>query len=68
MNRKEKYESPWMERTLVELEDGFCAGSADIQNPNTKNGRIDNQSINTGFDLDTDAEGIKDGYANGEWL
>lgn len=27
MNRKEKYESPWMERTLVELEDGFCTAS-----------------------------------------
>ena len=66
MNRKEKYESPWMERTLVELEDGFCAGSVNVKN--TENARIDNQSINTGFDLDTDAEGKKDGYANGEWL
>ena len=27
MKRKEKYESPIMERTLVELEDGFCAAS-----------------------------------------
>ena len=27
MNRKEKYESPWMERNLVELEDGFCTAS-----------------------------------------
>ena len=67
MNRKEKYESPWMERTLVELEDGFCADSADVRNPNAENGKIDNQSINTGFDLDTDANGKTDGYANGEW-
>ena len=27
MKRKEKYESPFMERTLVVLEDGFCAAS-----------------------------------------
>ena len=66
MNRKEKYERPWMERTLVELEDGFCAGSAVVKNSETLG--IDNQSINTGFDVDTDAEGKKDGYANGEWL
>ena len=66
MKTKEKYESPIMERTLVELEDGFCAGSVNVKN--TENARIDNQSINTGFDLDTDADGVKDGYANGEWL
>ena len=65
MKRKEKYESPLMERTLVELEDGFCAGSVNVKN--TENARIDNQTINTGFDLDTDAEGKKDGYANGSW-
>lgn len=66
MKTKEKYESPFMERTLVELEDGFCAGSVNVKN--TENARIDNQSINTGFDLDTDADGVKDGYANGDWL
>ena len=66
MKTKEKYESPIMERTLVELEDGFCAGSVNVKN--TENARIDNQSINTGFDLDTDVDGVKDGYANGEWL
>ncbi len=26
--QKEKYESPFMERTFVELESGFCAASA----------------------------------------
>ena len=66
MNRKEKYESPWMERTLVELEDGFCAGSAVVKNPNDDYGRIDNQTINTGFDLNTDND--TDGYADGGWL
>ena len=28
MKEKRKYESPLMERTMVELEDGFCAASA----------------------------------------
>ena len=49
MKRKEKYESPWMERTLVELEDGFCAGSADVKNPNTEQGRINAHEVNTDF-------------------
>lgn len=44
MNRKEKYESPWMERTLVELEDGFCTASvADY----TKKGSV----MTTGHEL-----------------
>lgn len=34
MNRKEKYQSPWMERTLVELEDGFCTASVVTTNKN----------------------------------
>ena len=34
MDRKEKYESPWMERTLVELEDGFCTASVVTTNKN----------------------------------
>ena len=49
MKRKEKYESPWMERTLVELEDGFCAASADVQNPNDKNGKINVHEVNDEF-------------------
>ena len=36
MNRKEKYESPWMERTLVELEDGFCTASVVTAGKNNK--------------------------------
>ena len=49
MKTKEKYESPIMERTLVELEDGFCAGSADVKNPDAENGRIKEHQINTEF-------------------
>jgi hypothetical protein len=47
---KKTYESPLMERTLVELEDGFCAGSAEMENPQGELGEIDNQEINTNFD------------------
>ena len=61
MKRKEKYESPWMERTLVELEDGFCAGSVTIKD--SENARIDNQTINTGFNLDNN----EDNFADGDW-
>ena len=46
---KQTYESPLMWRTLVELEDGFCAGSATVQNPNTENGRIDAHDVNMSF-------------------
>ena len=52
MKRKEKYESPWMERTLVELEDGFCAASADVENPNTTQGKIKAHEVNTDFSGD----------------
>ena len=47
MNRKEKYESPWMERTLVELEDGFCAASATVTNKG--NAAIKAHEVNTDF-------------------
>ena len=66
--KRTDYETLAMEEIIVEMENGFLGGSADVQNPNDKNGRIDNQNINTGFDLDTDANDVKDGYANGEWL
>ena len=50
MKTKEKYESPFMERTLVELEDGFCAGSATITNKG--NAAIKEHEVNTGFSGD----------------
>ena len=49
MKRKEKYESPIMERTLVELEDGFCAASADVNNLNNANGKIKAHEVNDDF-------------------
>ena len=51
---RKKYEIPSMERNLVELEDGFCAGSANVQNPNTDNGKIDPHAVNTSFDVTFD--------------
>lgn len=58
---KKTYESPLMERTLVELEDGFCAGSATIKN--SENASIDNQIINNDFNLDSN----NDNFADGAW-
>ena len=49
MKEKRKYESPLMERTMVELEDGFCAASADVRNPNNSNGKIKEHQINAEF-------------------
>ena len=59
MKTKEKYESPLMERTLVELEDGFCAGSADVQNHKEGIG-ITEHKVNTEF---TDAAD----FSNDTW-
>lgn len=49
---RKKYERPSMKRNLVELEDGFCVGSVDIQNPNQDNGRINPHDVNTEFEAD----------------
>ena len=39
-----------MERVLVELEDGFCAASANVQNPdNDEYGKIKPHEVNTEF-------------------
>ena len=47
------YEAPVTERFQVELETGFMAGSAEIENPKTddnRQGEIFEQEVNTGFD------------------
>ncbi|MBQ8192354.1 MAG: hypothetical protein IJZ45_11475 [Bacteroidaceae bacterium] len=43
------YEAPTMEEIVVEMENGFLGGSADIQNPNNNNGRINPHEVNTDF-------------------
>lgn len=51
--QKEKYESPSTRKTQVNLESGFMQSSADVKNPNNaENGQIEEQQVNTGFDLD----------------
>lgn len=51
--QKEKYESPLTRKTQVNLESGFMQSSADVKNPNNaENGQIEEQQVNTGFDLD----------------
>lgn len=49
---KAKYESPFTKKTTVILENGICAASADIKNPNDTNGKIEVHEVNTGFDYD----------------
>lgn len=48
---KIEYESPRTKKTQVNLESGICAGSADIQNPNENNGRIEEHKINDDFNF-----------------
>lgn len=43
------YETLAMEEIIVEMEDGFLGGSADVENPKD-NYAIENQTINTDFD------------------
>lgn len=45
-----KYESPQTTETIVSLESGICAASADVQNPSGDNGRIEEHPVNTDFD------------------
>lgn len=45
-----KYESPQTTETIVSLESGICAASADVQNPNDENnGQIQEHQVNTDF-------------------
>lgn len=53
MMKRTVYEAPVTERFQVELEGVFCA-SADIQNPNNENGKIDDHEINTDFTIKGD--------------
>lgn len=51
---KEKYESPLTKKTTVSLENGICAASADVQNPNEDYGRIEEHRVNSNFDFTFD--------------
>ncbi len=57
-----KYESPQTTETIVSLESGICAASADVQNPSGDNGQIEEHKINKDFDFnfnDQDWDEIK---------
>ena len=60
------YEAPVTERFQVELEGSFC-GSADVQNPNTDNGRIDDHEINAGFGGTNAETGADLGFSSDGW-
>lgn len=53
---KEKYESPLTKKTTVSLENGICAASADVKNPNEDNGRIEEHQVNTDFGFKFDEQ------------
>ena len=55
--KRKKYESPLTEMARVQLEDGICAGSSEITNPDNASGRIEEHSINTGFGGDFSESG-----------
>lgn len=48
-----KYVAPQTKSSEVELEQGFMAGSANIENPNNvDNGRIEEHKINSDFNFE----------------
>lgn len=47
--KRSVYEAPVTERFQIEMEGGFCSGSADVENPNKETGRIENHEVNTEF-------------------
>ena len=50
--KRSVYEAPVTERFQVEMEGGFCSGSADVENPKGQNGEISEQEVNTDFTTD----------------
>lgn len=52
MNKKQIYNAPSTTLTTVEMEGQICSASSEIRNPDAANGRIDDQTINSGFNSD----------------
>ena len=50
--KRSVYEAPVTDRFQIELESGFCSGSATVENPEGPNGEISEQEVNTGFTTD----------------
>ena len=47
--KKHPYTAPQTTVSRVEIESAICGGSVDIANPNTENGKINNQEVNDEF-------------------
>ncbi|MCF0176520.1 MAG: hypothetical protein HUJ94_06760 [Bacteroidales bacterium] len=52
IKNKYMYEAPVTKTCLIQVEDGICAGSADIVNPASTSGCIAPHNINNTFDHD----------------
>lgn len=50
--KRSVYEAPVTERFQIEMEGGFCSGSAVVENPKGQNGEISEQEVNTDFTTD----------------
>ena len=55
--KRKNYLSPSTFRSRIEVESAFCGASSEVTNPNKDSGRIDEQSINTGFGGDCSESG-----------
>lgn len=64
--KRTDYETLAMEEIIVEMENGFLSASADVRNES--NYAIENQSINTDFNINAkDGSGKDTGFAAGSW-
>lgn len=52
MRIKKDYESPLLSVRRIEMESGFCSASAEVTNPNSDYGKIEEHSINSSFSAD----------------
>ena len=57
--KRTDYETLAMEEIIVEMENGFLGGSADVQNPNEDNGRINYHEVNDEFSKAADFSGTE---------
>lgn len=55
--KRTDYETLAMEEIIVEMENGFLGGSADVQNPDEDYGRINAHEVNTDFSADFGDDG-----------
>lgn len=50
MKMKKEYETPLLSVCRIEMESGFCSGSAEVTNPDKPSGRIDEHGVNDAFE------------------